>query len=105
MTNTASRARTLAENLNRMGLQRSRAQLMGFTDAGEVPGSLRHTSGEFELSVTDEECSWRLSLRERRLYRGREFFVETGSLDLSNLTPVQFHDVLFGLLRGRGFVD
>ncbi len=98
MTNTGNPFQDLIDarerNVLRMASQREVARLAGFTVTDRLLrfGALRHESGRLELTVTDDEVSWRVALLNAR-------GLETGSVDLSNLSVGQFSAVLAGLLN------
>jgi hypothetical protein len=99
-------ATATAANLERMDRQRQIAQSMGFLAPKGRDGNLTHVSDLAELSVTDPEVSWRLSLKEARTARfsGKlsTYTIETGSIELSNLTDAQFRAILMGALTSLG---
>lgn len=83
-------------NLKRMARQREIAKALGFTVPGWYPGLVEHLSGLATLSMSDPEVSWKVSLLARRqMTVGKgTYLIETGSIELSNLTDEQFSAVL-----------
>lgn len=107
MSNSVEEARNLA----RMERCWEIAKELGFRSLRSSRGSYRlvHTSDLAELTVTDPEVSWRLSIKERHPAVWRTpghlsgtYTIETGSVELSNLTEAQFRSTLIGVLTSLG---
>jgi hypothetical protein len=93
-----------AVNLARMERCREIARAMGFLSPQGPDAPMVHSSNLVVLAVTDPEGSWRVSLRARRAMTvGNETYViETGSMELSNLSEAQFRCILVGVLTSLG---
>lgn len=84
---------TTTRNLTRMeaclDYARNRA---GFKRVGATSEVYKHRSGLAKLTVTDPECSIQLAIYKRGAKGG--YLVRTGSIDLSNIAPRMFAEVL-----------
>jgi hypothetical protein len=95
-----------AVNLARMMRRREIAREMGFYSPDGSDAPMVHSSDLLVLAVTDPEGSWRLSIKERHPMRiaGQtgDYTLETGSVELSNLTEIQFRAFLIAAKTSVG---